>query len=239
MVEFSESKVEYASHQLSLWYGECPHKCTYCFVTNYRNRHWSWAEGPLRKNKRALTIAKLAPINNVTSLVISFTNESLPPNEPDAMQWLVEVVKVLLSRNIQVKILTKNCAIVTIANHIPPNPLLTIGMSITSNPGNDAIINQYEPYASSMSARIGSLIYLHELGYRTWVSMEPLLPNTNIEMLLDYIKTIRPTEVWVGKGNYHADLDWANWREVAKRIIEERNATGINYQLKQELRELL
>src|SRR4030042_131780 len=223
--KFSESKVEYASHQLSLYYGECPHKCSYCFVNNYRKRGYSWAMGELRVNQKAFSIAKEADTSKVTCLVVSFTNDPFPISyNEDVKDQRLASLKILLdileARKIPTKVLTKNAQIEDLLDfQQDPYKYIQIGFSITTNPDNAIMRARYEPFASSIDERITALELFQVAGFKTWVSVEPILPNTQILDLLYSLNRIGVEEIWVGKTNYDPFLSKVyNWEDLLKQV---------------------
>lgn len=245
-MQFSKSKVEYASHQLSLYHGECPHQCRYCFVQNYRRRGWIWAFGDLRVNEKAWDLAKLASKKDVTCLVVSFTNDPLPkiPNDQDwwgRYRFLTKILECLETRQIPTKVLTKNADIDYLAGAVnPPFKHIQIGLSITTDPLNERVKRKWEPYSSSIEGRLLALANLRDNGFRTWISVEPILPKTDIDCLMvDCLSTL-PEEIWVGKGNYIKELEQAfDWKAVANQIMTFHYRTKTKIFLKKELREFL
>jgi len=192
-MQFSPSKVEYVSHNLSNWYGKCPHGCIWCFNQIYRKRGWKWACGPLRKNEKALKIAKKANASNVTCLMLSFTNDPLPYGHETEIQrqrlaYLLEILEILEERQIPTKVLTKNRQIHLLTYKTIPYDYIQIGLSITTNPWNSTIERTYERCLYSNDDRIYALKALAKKGFRTWVSMEPILPETDIKDLLRVLR---------------------------------------------------
>lgn len=245
-MQFSKSKVEYASHQLSLYHGECPHGCKYCFVQNYRRRGWKWAVGDLRVNERAWDLAKLASKKDVTCLVVSFTNDPFPqvfdhPQHHYKAYFLYKILSILESRAIPTKVLTKNADIDYLAGAVnPPFEHIQIGLSITTDPLNERVKRKWEPYSSSIEGRLLALANLRDNGFRTWISVEPILPHTDIELLFEHCFQVDSEEIWVGKGNYIKELEQAfDWKAVANQIMTFHYRTKTKIFLKKELQEFL
>ncbi len=225
-MQFSKSKVEYATHQLSLYHGECPHNCSYCFVKMYRKRNWEWATGSLRRNHKAKELAKKASVSGVECLVISFTNDALPYSSniremKKRMWYLIGIMEILEARKIPTKILTKNAMINQLTEHTAPYKYIQIGLSITGNIDGWDNATKYEKYSSTNQMRFKTLKTLSNKGFRTWVSLEPILPQTDIEQLIKKITWgNRINEIWIGKPNYHQELIKAFcWSDVAKLAV--------------------
>jgi len=238
MVRFNKSEVEYATHNLSLYYGHCPHGCRYCFVDNYRKRNWKWAIGPHRINKEAYELARHASTNGVECLVVSFTNDPLPRTKTtqawhNKLRLLVRLLDILERRKIPTKVLTKNGGIWGIVDRTKPYKYIQIGVSITTNKLNWEVQKHWEPYSDWIVGRLGALLILNKKGFRTWISAEPILPQTDLFAFLNEISYVKPEEVWFGRGSYHQELINAfDWEWVVK-IIGKMTIPGVH--MKKEL----
>lgn len=239
MQQFSESKVEYASHQLSLYYGECPHACKYCFLEVYRKRNWDWACGKLRLNEKAFSLVKEANKEKVSCLVVSFTNDPLPKvsgREYTFLFNLIQILCILEKRKIPTKVLTKNAGIKKLSLYTKPFEYIQIGCSLTTNRHNNDISYEWEPNASSIEDRYSALEFLYDKGFRTWASVEPILPKTDISTLKHDLEEIRIEEVWLGKGSYHSELIKAhNWYQVLQNFSDYSRSLFIKKELKKFL----
>lgn len=239
LVRFNKSQVEYASHNLSLYYGICPHLCRYCFIDRlYRKRKWSWAIGPNRLNEKAFELAEKANGDDIDCLVISFTNDPLPKTTTtqgwhNKLKVLIKLLDILEERQIPTKVLTKNGGIWGIVDRTEPYKYIQIGLSITTNKENHKVKSYWEPNSGHIAGRLGALLILKRRGFRTWVSAEPILPQTNLLMFFNQIFDTQPEEVWFGKGSYHQELENAfDWGDVAN-VIGKMTIPGVH--MKKEL----
>lgn len=240
-MQFSPSKVGYASHQLSLWHGKCPNGCLYCYVEKLyggKGQKYAWATGEYRRNPKALELATHAAKKGVMQLVVSFTSDPLPqfPSEKDNnynFDYLVEVLTILQDRQIPTKVLTKNAAIADLVNYLQPSPELQIGCSITTNWYNESAQRQWEGNCpSTIADRLIALSKLRDYGFRTWASCEPILPDTNIGKLLNDLKGAGIQETWFGNGNYYPALNWCDWSLVKQQIQDYPYCQSLNIHFK-------
>jgi DNA repair photolyase len=237
-VKFSESKVEYATHNLSIYHGECG-QCRYCFNQRAAKSGYGWATGPLRINPKLFDIVKSAPAEDVKALYISFTCDPLPLRIPiaDALETLAKVLTILVDRKIPTKVLTKNALIRSLGEHIAPSRYLTVGLSITSDSFNKKMRYDWERYTHPIHLRLQALAQLKAAGFQTWVSVEPILPNTDLDVLMLEVLGVKPDEIWIGKGNYFPELeqafDWGAFLEHLKLYTGLDLATKIH--IKREL----
>jgi len=66
----------------------------------------------------------------------------------------------------------------------------------------------YEPYAAPFEERIEALRYLHEMGFKTWVSIEPYLTPNIVSQELEEIlaKVSFADKIVFGRLNYNAKI---------------------------------
>ena len=94
---------------------------------------------------------------------------------------------------------------------------------------------QWEPGAAIPKERIDTLRKAHELGIRTWVSLEPVIePAETLEI-------IRQTHAFVdlfkvGLLNYHNVEKRIDWREFLKDVLATLKMYGCSYYIKKDLR---
>ena len=84
----------------------------------------------------------------------------------------------------------------------------------------DRILQFWEPNAPSYQERKESLQYAFDLGFRTSVSMEPMLDTPNIEALINDVLPFITEDIWLGTMNY---------------LTEMKKAAGADLQLKNEI----
>ena len=94
---------------------------------------------------------------------------------------------------------------------------------------------QWEPKAAIPEERIEALRKAHELGIKTWVSLEPVIePAESIEI-------IRQTHTFVdlfkvGLLNYHPKGKEIDWRKFLQECIATLKQYGCQYYIKKDLR---
>ena len=84
----------------------------------------------------------------------------------------------------------------------------------------DGILQFWEPNAPLYQERKESLKYAHEHGFRTSVSMEPMLDTPNIEALVNDVLPFITEDIWLGTMNH---------------LDEMKKGAGTNLQLKNEI----
>jgi hypothetical protein len=93
---------------------------------------------------------------------------------------------------------------------------------------NDHILSFWEPDAPSYDERKSALEYAFKSGYRTSVSIEPMLDPDNIEELVDDLAPFINQSIWIGTMNHlwYFDIDEKDVKTEAGSIRVERN---LNY----------
>lgn len=96
---------------------------------------------------------------------------------------------------------------------------------------NDQVLSFWEPNAPSYEERKRALEYAFKSGYRTSVSIEPMLDADNIEELVDDITPFINHSIWIGTMNHmwYFDIDDSDVKTPAgiKRVERNLNYFGI------------
>ena len=164
---------EYAKYACNFHKG-CSNSCSYCF-----NKRWNWGDVPKLKacfkdEKHALEVFEkelraILPELQKHGLLFSFTTDPLLAECSD-LTW--EATMKALENDVPVKILTKIVGIwvYQIIENMHPSwkSLIAFGFTLT---GFDSI----EPNASPNAERIKAMRKLHEAGFKTWASIEPVI----------------------------------------------------------------
>ena len=66
----------------------------------------------------------------------------------------------------------------------------------------DRILSYWEPNAPSYNERKQCLIYAHQAGFQTSVSVEPMLDSANIDTLIGELLPYVTHSIWIGKMNH-------------------------------------
>lgn len=231
--------LEYSDLACNLYLG-CSHGCKYCFAPAcMRTSMDNWHSNPhARKNIIAefkKDAAKLSSTGDQRPILFSFLSDPYQPLE--ASQHLTrQALEIVDNLKLRCKILTKGKPeIIT-----PDLPLIAhagVELGVTLSFTNDNSRQEWEPYAASVEERISIIKKAHELGIKTWVSMEPvIIPGE----ALDLLQILMPyVDLWkIGKLNHYKqiekDIDWIKFREKAKAILNKHSA---NYYIKKDLEE--
>lgn len=96
----------------------------------------------------------------------------------------------------------------------------------------------WEPDAASVDDRIIAIAQAHELGIRTWVSVEPVIePAQAIELIRGLSDIV---DEWrVGKLNHHPHAKTVDWYRFAEDVSDALETSGRDYMIKDALQKYL
>jgi len=177
----ARTHVEYATDQITV-YPNCPYGCKYC-----------WANTPLmrsraRNPKPIEEAERYARARKKRTIVISFTSDPYPPQEIYE-QKTKQVLKILLPTQHKIMILTKSDLVHRDYPLLRRYDNVWVGMTVTA-----LTWIPDEPYAPSNPERMQALRIAHDLGIKTWISIEPSIPG-----ITDWVEIIKET---------HSFVDW-------------------------------
>jgi len=205
-----KTNVEYATDNITV-YRYCKYNCMYCWAWRLPLYSSRISRGKYRGVDEAL---KYARIRGKRAIVISFTSDPYPPEEEN-LGLTRKVLEILSNTNHKVMVLTKN----------PKTPAtrdidLFINSSADMWLGTTVISLEktwFEPKAPPPSERLKYIKEAHEKGVKTWLSIEPIIPETTfpeeiVEQTLNYV------DFYVlGAFNYAKQLGFKYTKEQLKK----------------------
>jgi len=231
MAQIRKSNVEYMDHYLNYIRG-CSHGCSYCWSRRLQGIPYEkWIKPELRAIDgldEQLRIWK-PKIHRL------FLCNSSDAYQPIARKTTREIIQKLIRHDIQFTILTKSHAALNDVDLLKEYPRCCIGFSITTD--NDEQRREWEPYSSSIQERLKAVRQFKDAGVKTWISMEPILPDSSPERILLELKD--DVDWWIfGRLNYHpVNNTW--YREKGKTLIDLAKRHSLKIYVKKELRELI
>ena len=81
----------------------------------------------------------------------------------------------------------------------------------------DKILKFWEPKAPNYQERKDCLVYAFQEGFRTSVSMEPMLDTANIDSLIKDLEPFVTENIWVGMMNHLGRIT----KNADKRLLDE------------------
>lgn len=174
------------------FYVGCSNKCIYCYCrTGILAGSMGYDKPQLKKCFRdadhAIELFEKEMKANLPELkkhglFFSFTTD---PMLPETYFLTLRAIGICLNNNVPVKVLTKRTDWLEDFEdrvHLPmDHKLLAFGFTLTGH-------DQLEPFANTNQERINAMQKLHDAGFKTWASIEPII---DVESSIDMIDAIR------------------------------------------------
>jgi DNA repair photolyase len=226
----NESKIEYVDLNANPIQG-CSHACTYCYARKIDLRFGKVkSASEWHKPKYFLNYLEILERELQTGKVDKnreiFLSTMTDLYQPYAIKYGIarKMLELLQEYNCTYRILTKSPAILDDID-ILSYEKGKVGLSITTNSGNEVARKKWEPRTHSIADRLATLTELDNYpDVNLWVSAEPFLPGTDFEKYYDEIIDAAGNslqELMIGKMNYEAGVDVQfDWKKVVE--ISER-----------------
>ena len=180
-----KSGVEYATDQITVYRIPCPYHCQYCWawrIPLYMHRIQAGRYDPY---KEALRYKRM---KRPRVIVVSFSSDPYPPVEKNKRKTR-KVLEALRDTKHTVMILTKNPILAwdLDSDIIVGSRSFVLGSTVVSLDK-----NRFEPNAPDPRDRLGILKKAKLEGVRTWLSVEPIIPDVTfpdkiVEETADFI----------------------------------------------------
>jgi len=228
---------EYADLAVNLYNG-CSHGCEYCYApaVMHKTKEDFFKIPSPRKN-----IIELLK-KDITEMVVNCDERevlmcfSCDPYQPIDTEYKLtrEAVRLFSEHDINFAILTKGGKRSERDFDIMEwsSDLCRYGATLVFC--NDDHSKKYEPFAAPTSERIESLRKAHEMGIRTWVSLEPAWSYADVSDLIQRTSGY-VDEYKIGKLNYHAHAKEIDWKVFKEEVVYLCDGLGVNYTLKNDL----
>lgn len=199
--------VEYGDYTMNHVQG-CAHGCTYpCYAFLMKKRfgqvkdYESWREPSLVSNTMELLDREIPRLRNkIQSVHLCFSTDPFMQGYPEITAMSVAAIRKLNEAGIKCTTLTKSVLPIELAQLSRENEY---GITLVSLDEEYREIT--EPGAASYAERLAALKALHDVGCRTWVSIEPYpTPNMIKQDLLGLLETVAFTDrIIFGRANYN------------------------------------
>jgi len=240
-----KSGVEYADFCLNHAEG-CSHGCKYpCYAYMMKRRcgviktYSEWCKPKLVSNALELLDKEIPKYRDVIKYVhMCFSTDPFMYNQEQVCDLSLKIIDKLNSNEVRCTVLTKGIFPKEIARINGFSKNNEYGITLISL--DEEFRQSYEPNAAPFRNRIQSLKYLHEKGYKTWVSMEPYpTPNfieQDLREVLDAVSFV--DRIIFGRLNYNAKVsEFTNAKEfynsLACSVIKFCKKNRIKYHIKQ------
>ena len=204
-----KSGVEFADFCINHVEG-CSHGCRYpCYAMMMKKRcgvissYEDWTRPKIVENAPELLEGELVRYQGrIKSVHLCFSTDPFMFGYDEIGQLSLKLMRRLNVENIPCTVLTKGVYPRGIALDRELTMENEFGITLVSL--DEGFRRDYEPNASRFEDRIRSLRYLHEKGFKTWVSMEPYpTPNIIRQDLLKILEAVSfADEIIFGRLNY-------------------------------------
>ena len=227
---------EYAAKAVTLYRG-CGHGCIYCYVPGVlRMTRADWAamdatprKGILENLEHDCQILELEGCHD--EIMLCFMANPYHPGDTTVTGKALDIIG---RHGLNATVLTKGGLRANMDFDLFKKYRFRFGSSIVSL--EEAYCEVLEPRAASVnSSRRAAILQAHEMGIKTWVSLEPVI---NPEHALSVIRQTHSIvdHYMIGKINHSADLgkgvDWVKFRLDATELLD---SLGASYTFKKSL----
>lgn len=238
-----ETKVEYGDYTMNHVFG-CAHGCKFpCYAFMLKKRfgqissYEEWLQPCLVSNTLELLDEEIPKLKDkIQSVQLCFTTDPFMYGYDDIGQMSIAAIRKLNENGIKCSVLTKGILPIELAQLSSENEY---GITLISL--DEEYRKKMEPGSAPYKDRLQAMYELHNLGCKTWVSMEPYpTPNLITQDLNEILESISFTDKIVfGKTNYNKDVTSfkdrkAFYNDAARSVIEFCVARDIQYYIKEK-----
>lgn len=238
-----KSGVEYGDFCINHVEG-CSHGCLYpCYAMMLKKRtgaisgYDDWRKPKIVENAIELLEKEIPRYKTKIKFVhLCFSTDPFMLGHDEVGRLSIEIVGRLNDNNIPCTLLTKGIYPVDLVQNLSREN--EYGITLVSLDEN--FRQSYEPYAASFEERVEALRSLHEMGFKTWVSMEPY-PTPNIvsqdlKKILDKLSFV--DKIVFGRLNYSAKIKGFPhakefYNSQAKTVMNSCKRGKIKYHIKE------
>lgn len=233
---------EYGELAINLYNG-CSHGCVYCYAPNvvHKSRDEFFNNPQPRKDivsKLEDDVREMVRNGDKREVFLCFTCDPFQPLER-IHHVTRNAIRIFQFNNIPFRILTK-AGYKEIDDFfervVTEKQLCAIGSTLVF--AKDRHSKMFEPNAPVTSERIKMLWDCHVLGFKTWVSLEPVWTPEDafaiIKLTHDFVD-----EYKIGKLNYHPQSKNVDWKRFAIDVSKLCEDLGCKYTLKEDLARLV
>ncbi|MCL2323062.1 MAG: radical SAM protein [Oscillospiraceae bacterium] len=236
-----KTKVEYGDYTINHVQG-CSHGCLYpCYAMLMAKRfgrvktYEEWCEPLIVENALELLDKEIPLLKDKIKFVqLCFTTDPFMYKHNEICDLSIKIIEKLNKNNIKCTALTKGILPKSLINTSKENEF---GITLVSL--KEGFRREVEPGASQYIERIKSLKFLHDYGFKTWISIEPYpTPNILEQDFNELLNTISFTnKIIFGRLNYNSkSTSYKNhmlfYNELSKKVIDFCKENNILYHIK-------
>ncbi len=240
-----KSNVEYADFCLNHVEG-CSHGCKYpCYAFMMKKRcgiiktYEEWCKPKIVSNALELLDQEIRKYKDKINYVhMCFSTDPFMFNQQEICELSVNIIDKLNMNGIRCSALTKGVYPKELADRDGLSQNNEYGITLVSLDENFREV--FEPNSATFADRIRSLKFLHERGFKTWVSMEPYpTPNLIKQDLMKILEAVSFVDKIVfGKLNYNVKTSEFKYTKefynsLASSVIKFCKKNKISFHIKQ------
>lgn len=233
--------VEYGDYTINHVQG-CAHGCKYpCYAMQMAKRfgkvktYEEWCEPKLAENALEILDKEIPKLKaEIKSVQLCFTTDPFMYGYDEVSNMSIEIIRKLNENGIKCSVLTKGILPASLANFSKENEY---GITLVSL--SEDFRAQMEPNTAPFQERIAALRTLHNLGCKTWVSIEPY-PTPNIieqdfDAILDAIGFV--DKIIFGRMHYNKKVTEYKdhkqfFNDLSGRVVEFCKNRNMDYHIK-------
>ncbi|CAB1254151.1 Radical SAM protein [Ruminococcaceae bacterium BL-6] len=233
--------VEYGDYTMNHVQG-CAHGCEYpCYAYLMKKRfgqiasYEEWLEPYLVSNTLQLLDREIPRLKDkIQSVQLCFMTDPFMYGYQEIENMSLAAIEKLNKNGIKCSVLTKGILPQALAKMSDLNEY-----GITLITLDESFRKHMEPGAAPLAARLQALRWLHDQGYKTWVSIEPYpTPNIKEQKLQPLLEAVNFVDkIIFGRMNYSKSVTTYKehkkfFNEKAAEVIQFCDMKGINYHIK-------
>ncbi len=236
-----ETGVEYGDYTMNHILG-CAHGCKYpCYAFMMKKRfgkvktYEKWLEPYLVSNTLDLLDTEIPRLKKkIESVQLCFSTDPFMYGYKEIEEMSIAAIKKLNAAGIKCTVLTKGILPASLGEMSKENEY---GITLVSL--NEDYRKKMEPGSAPYQERISALRNLHNLGFKTWVSIEPYpTPNIIEQDINEILETISFVDrIIFGRTNYSKEVSSFKehkkfYNHLASEVIDSCNDRKIDYHIK-------
>jgi len=228
------SGVEWTDYNCNIYRG-CAHNCKYCYARLMTKRFepnpFDWQDVKMVENAVELARRDIRALHPGRIMFCSMTDPYQPIEAETGLAR--KVLEVLVDSRFHVLILTKSPLVTRDYDLIRGHGNVEAGFTITSLED----VSFWEPYAPGNKKRIEALKKAHSMGIKTFVSIEPWIPDiSNPQLIVERLRDFVDRFI-IGSMQYYG-VPRVFYAKRLPGLISWLDENKVNYYLKGELREV-
>jgi len=230
--------LEYCDLACNLYRG-CGNNCEYCYVPRIIRMSPNDFQNPTSRKDIIQRLAADAPklrsqLAGVRTVLLCFSTDPYQPLDEE-LEITRCAIHILHTVGFGVTILTKG-------GQRAERDFDLMGSkdthAVTLTLLDDCASLEWEPMAALPGNRIATLEKAHQLGMKTWVSLEPVLDPKAVYEIIAQTHTF-VDQFKVGVLNYHPHAKTIDWMDFAIKVVGQLEHHNCDYYLKEDLRKWL